>query len=143
MKVIFDRATVDPAIPGIILMSHGPLAGAILDSALLVYGEVKNSAALCLEAGDDPNAFTAEFAEVLNAFPAGAVVLMDILGGTPSNCFLRHCHEQGIKLHGYVGMNLTMLIEAADARSCGEGEDVFAELGELAAQAVKDVGAIL
>ena len=54
----FKPDKIEKGLTGIIVLSHGPMAVGMLDSAAVILGnEVKNSAAFCLEANDDPEKY--------------------------------------------------------------------------------------
>ncbi len=68
-------------IPGIILLSHGPLASGLLGTMEMVLGTVENVTALELEEGDHTEEYRKRIAEIAEAMPEKSVFLMDIFGG--------------------------------------------------------------
>ena len=115
MKSKFDVEGIDPGLIGIVVLSHGPLAEAILDSAaLLNMGPIANSAAFCLEDGDDLDAYREAFVGAMKAYPAGCVVFVDIFGGSPSNQLMVASQTEPDlgEVYAIAGVNLGMLLEA-------------------------------
>ena len=80
-------------IPGIILLSHGPLASGLLGTMEMVLGTVDNVTALELEEGDHPEKYRMRIAEIAEAMPEKSVFLMDIFGGSPFNQVIQYFLE--------------------------------------------------
>ncbi|AEB07336.1 PTS system fructose subfamily IIA component [Coriobacterium glomerans PW2] len=102
----------------IVVATHGGLAGGILSTLALVTGDVDEISALALLEGDDPSAFELQMRgviEKLNALPGseGTLVLVDLLGGTPSTCAARIISDEGsARIRCLTGLNFPMLVEA-------------------------------
>lgn len=108
-------------IPGIILLSHGPLALGLLKSGQLIFGEhIENLAALTLEEGDDVNIFRKRAFEIYDLFPEGTIFMVDIFGGSPCNQILLEIQETKKNIPIITGMNLPMLIQAVMGRMMNE-----------------------
>ena len=60
-------------IPGIILLSHGPLASGLLGTMEMVLGTVENVTALELEEGDHTEEYRKRIAEIAEAMPEKSV----------------------------------------------------------------------
>ena len=84
---------VNKDLPGIILLSHGPFAVSLVDTAKMLFGESENIAAYSLEPGDDIDKYREAFVEMINEFPEGSMILVDLFGGTPCNQVMRHIQE--------------------------------------------------
>ncbi|HJC82447.1 MAG TPA: hypothetical protein H9696_04515 [Candidatus Anaerostipes avicola] len=97
-------------IPGIILLSHGPLASGLLGTMEMVLGTVDNVTALELEEGDHPEKYRMRIAEIAEAMPEKSVFLMDIFGGSPFNQVIQYFLENGKEIRAVSGMNLGMLL---------------------------------
>lgn len=120
----FDRSNMEPGLPGIVILSHGPLAASILESAAVITGsEVKNSAAFCLEAEDDPMEYGETVSEALKEFPDGCLIFTDIIGGTPYNQLMIHSRKNKTVPLAVTGVSLPMVIVAATLRQSGLSED--------------------
>ena len=112
----YIQETVNPDLPGIILLSHGPLAVSLVDTAKMVFGESENLAAFSFEEGDDADQYRMKVAETLKRFP------VDLFGGTPCNQMMRYIQETGKPLEIVAGMNLPMLVSTFLAREGMSGK---------------------
>lgn len=114
---------VNENIPGIILLSHGPFAVSLIETAQMLFGESENIAAFSLEPGDDIDNYRKSFAEAVDNFPKGSLIMVDLFGGTPCNQVMCHIQETGEPLEIVAGMNLPMLIQAVMARESMSGKE--------------------
>lgn len=119
----YKTETVNQNLPGILLLSHGPFAVALVDTAKMLFGESENLAAFSLEPGDDIDQYRKAFTEVIDEFPQGSLILVDLFGGTPCNQVMRYIQETGKPLEVVGGMNLPMLVNAVMAREAMSGKD--------------------
>ena len=125
----FDPAKLEKDLSGIVVVSHGPLAAAILESAAVIMGkEVPNSAALCLEAEDEPSEFGEKLIEIMQSFESGCLVFTDIIGGTPYNQLVMQARKNHIVPAAITGVSLTMILVAASLRQPGMEEDEMLEM---------------
>ena len=129
--------TFDPALPGILLLSHGPLCEAILSSARLIAGSCDNVAALPLREDDDVEAYGDKAMALFKSMPEGSIVLFDLLGGTPFNQLMMK--SGGEEVPGLCGMNLPVLLEAMTMREAMKGSELVALLEESAKAAVVNI----
>ena len=126
MKVLRPE-TMDPLIPGILLISHGSYAGALMECADQIYGISGNVACLTLETGDSPEIFRDEVKEMIGCLPEGSVILVDIVGGSPYNQVILSMGEERPGPEIVVGMNLPMLVTMLHARKSIKGEALARE----------------
>lgn len=126
-------------IPGIILLSHGPLASGLLGTMEMVLGTVDNVTALELEEGDHPEKYRMRIAEIAEAMPEKSVFLMDIFGGSPFNQVIQYFLENGKEIRAVSGMNLGMLIAAVNARQ-NDDSDMIEEIAKMGKEAVINIG---
>lgn len=115
----------------IIIATHGQLAEEFIAASQLIYGPLRNVAAVTFQAGESPDTLVEKYQnQLLNLDDSqGTLVLADLLGGTPYNvaCRLAQDHEQWKIV---AGVNLPMLLEVIG------GQDLAAkELAETARQA--------
>lgn len=129
--------TFDPALPGILLLSHGPLCEAILSSARLIAGSCDNVAALPLREDDDVEAYGDKAMVLFKSMPEGSIVLFDLLGGTPFNQLMMK--SGGEAFPGLCGMNLPMLLEAVSLREVMNGDELIDTLADSAREAVVNI----
>src|SRR5699024_11376174 len=64
------------------------------------------------------------FAETIDAFPKGSLILVDLFGGTPCNQVMRYVQEKGQPLEVVGGMNLPMLVNSVIAREEKSGKEL-------------------
>ncbi|MBS3928655.1 MAG: PTS sugar transporter subunit IIA [Sphingomonadales bacterium] len=103
---------------GMILVTHGRLAEEFVSAMTHVVGRQEMVATVCIGPNDDMEARRAEIGAAVEAVNsgAGAIILTDLFGGTPSNLAIS-LMEKG-KVEVIAGINLPMLIRLAKARSC-------------------------
>lgn len=132
MKVIFEKENIQPEIPGIILLSHGPLAPAIVESASLIIGEQPNLAAFGLEASDSLEEYAACVMEAYHAYAGNALVLIDLYGGTPCNQLVLAALKNKLDVLALSGLSLPMVMEACTLRLDASGKELLAQVEEIA-----------
>ena len=108
----YKSETINPNVPGIILLSHGPFAVSLIDTAGMLFGNAENIAAYSLDPGDDIDFYRETFVKTLNEFPEGTIIMVDLFGGTPCNQVMRYIQETEKPLEVVAGMNLPMLVNA-------------------------------
>ena len=126
-------------IPGIILLSHGPLASGLLGTMEMVLGTVENVTALELEEGDHTEEYRKRIAEIAVAMPEKSVFLMDIFGGSPFNQVIQYFLENSKEIRAVSGMNLGMLMAAVNARQNNDF-DMIEEITKMGKEAVINIG---
>ena len=140
MNQKFERDALVPELPGLIVLSHGPLAMGIVASAEMLYGrEFENIAAFCLEPQDDPQAYCAAFTKAYEAMGQNAVFLLDLFGGTPCNLLMRHAHATGTRPAALAGVNLPTLLQAAVLREDLQPQELVCRLMQEAGESMVDV----
>lgn len=120
----YVQEVVKPDLPGVILLSHGPFAVALVETAKMVFGESENVAAFSFEEGDDADQYRMTVAETLERFPEGSIVILDLFGGTPCNQMLRYVQETGKVIEIVAGMNLPMLVSTLLERENSFGKEL-------------------
>lgn len=103
----------------VLVVSHGPLAQALLESARMVYGELPHTSSLCLSEEGGIEAFKADFARELQRLAVGAdgvLVLCDLLSGTPYNVACCHAFDpqRPVPMAVVTGVNFPMLLVSAE-----------------------------
>lgn len=95
-----------------LLISHGPMAKASLESAEMILGKQENVKTLEVTHDTTLEGMVSEIREAYHAFNQSELIIFcDILGGTPSNASLRFINEQS-DVSVITGFNLPTLIEA-------------------------------
>lgn len=120
---IYRQEKINDNLPGIILLSHGPFAVSLVETAQMIFGDSENIAAFSLEAGDDIDKYRESFVEMIGKFPKGSLIMVDLFGGTPCNQVMRYIQEKEETLEVAAGMNLPMLINAVMSREELSGKE--------------------
>jgi len=117
---------------GLVLVTHGRLAEALIAALEHVVGHQTHVAAVCIEADDDIEQRRRDIVEAVRTVESGAgvVILTDMFGGTPSNLAISTMDRAGVEV--IAGVNLPMLIKLATIR---EDEPLIA-----AVMAAQDAG---
>ena len=128
---------------GIVLAAHGPLPAAFLESTSMILGDAPQVASVSLMPGDSLEGLVDRLQAAVNEVNTGdgALVLLDIFGGTPANAaaFLA---QQVSDVRAVTGVNLPMLLETFMARLSTDRLESLAETAFSAGQAgVTDIGA--
>lgn len=131
MKVIFEKENIQPGVPGILLLSHGPLASAIVESAAMIIGEQPNLAAFGLEPCDALEDYINAVLEAYNAFGGDALILLDLFGGTPCNQITLAALRNHLDILALSGLSLPMVIEACTLRSDASGMELLRQVEEV------------
>lgn len=125
-------------VPGIILLSHGPLCSGLLGSLRLINGDVENVTAFQLEEGDDPEEYRDAFVKTYECMPTKSIFMIDMFGGTPCNETLKYFLQRGTPIRALCGVNLGMLMEACVKRY--QEEDYLSSLGAIGQECVINIG---
>jgi PTS system mannose-specific IIA component len=101
---------------GLVLTTHGSLGEALILSMNVILGEQPQVEALSLQVEDDIEEANRRLREAVQKVDSGdgALILTDMLGGTPSNLSLALLSQPGIEVIS--GVNLPMLLKATQAR---------------------------
>lgn len=99
--------------PKLIVMSHGLMAQETLKSAQMIVGEIDGAVAISMLEADGLEVTTNKLREALEGIGAeDVVVLVDLLGGTPSNVAVKAFFEHK-NIEVVTGLNLSLVIEYA------------------------------
>ncbi|MBO6813817.1 MAG: PTS sugar transporter subunit IIA [Rhizobiaceae bacterium] len=102
---------------GIVLVTHGNLAGEFRKALEHVVGPQDNLETISIEADDDMEIRRADVAKAVRTVDTGAgvIILTDLFGGTPSNMAISMMQDDNIEV--IAGINLPMLVKLASLRS--------------------------
>lgn len=129
MASIFNVSSEQKSPIAILLLSHGPLAQGLLDSAKMIYGEsaMADVAAFSLNEGDDADTYMAKIVQAASAYKNRCVFLVDFLGGSPCNQLRIFAAKNKIPIHAVLGVNMPMLFAALDLRREGKTPEEIAK----------------
>lgn len=126
----------------LLLVSHGSLAQAMLESAEMICGPQEDIRALGLFPGDSPDALKESIKETLDQWNGQDIlVLTDIRSGTPFNTVASLM--QSYPFRHISGVNLALLIEALMDRDDMCADEVANELMAVCSQTILDVNRLM
>lgn len=102
---------------GIVLAAHGPLPAALLESTGMILGDLPQVTGVSLMPGDSLEGLVARLQAAVNEVNTGdgALILLDMFGGTPANAAALLIQQAG-DIRAVTGVNLPMLLETFLAR---------------------------
>jgi PTS system mannose-specific IIA component len=100
---------------GVVVCTHGTLAGALVETANLIVGDYPNITPVGLKSGDAPEDVMNRIRDAIAEVDAGAgvLILCDMFGGTPSNLSLSFL---GDDVEVVTGVSLPMLLKLYTSR---------------------------
>ncbi len=103
---------------GVVIVTHGKLASALLDTVELIMGKQEQVKTVTFETGQAVVDLQTRIAQAVAQVDSGhgTVILVDILGGSPYNASAMLMMEQG-NLEMISGVNVPMLFEVLPVRS--------------------------
>ena len=121
---------------GLVLATHGNLGEALIRSMEVILGEQPQVEALSLQVEDDIEAASKGLREAVGNVETGdgVLILTDMLGGTPSNLALSLLGQPQIEVVS--GVNLPMLLKAAQARQVHSLKETAAKVKEHARNSI-------
>ncbi|MCI9161809.1 MAG: PTS sugar transporter subunit IIA [Lachnospiraceae bacterium] len=123
---------------GILLVSHGNYAQAMLDTSRMILGDQEKFLALGLTPSKSPDMLREEICQAIQALSGdGLLIFTDIASGTPFNTVALLSREYSFR--HFTGINLPLLIETLIARPCSSLEELAGSLKEKAASTFMDV----
>lgn len=126
----------------ILLVSHGNLAAAMLESAEMIVGKQPEVYVFGFQQAEAPEALSERLKGALNTLrPQDVLLLSDIRSGTPFN--VAGSLMQTYDFRHISGVNLAMLIEALTQRYELGMDELCAELIETSALTILDVSRLM
>lgn len=126
---------------GVVVVTHGVLAQALLEAANLIVGELTAAAAVNLRPEDGPEAAREKVEAAVDAVDQGegVLLLVDLPGGTPCTICVGCLEHRMAEV--VTGVNLSMLVKvpfirAADGLSLEERARELAAFGARAVRAI-------
>lgn len=128
--ISYGEESITGKVPGVILLSHGPLAKGLVQSSELIVGPSSDVVAYCLEAGDDVNDYRKLFSHGIEAMGDSCTILVDLQGGSPWNQLMYYITQTGKRLQVITGMNLPMMLTVLTSRDTLSGDEFSAECAQ-------------
>lgn len=126
----------------IIIMTHGRLAEGIKDCVNVVTGMGEMIQTLSLNRDDNLDDFDEKFVEIIKDSQEGALVFVDMVGGSPYNVALKHLEE--FDYYSVItGVNVNMVLEIIGALASEEVPSLTRTATQTGKEAIMEFGAIL
>lgn len=126
---------------GILVVTHSPLASALIESSKMIAGdEIKQCEALVLTLGEDLDDFSLRFQKAIEDVDSGegVLVLVDLFAGTPANVAMRAMRNR--RFECITGVNLGMLLEVLTSRTFMTMEELKKAAIEAGKSTIVDIG---
>ncbi len=122
---------------GIVIATHGHFGNELLATLRMILGEAEGVESIALLPSDSMEAFKGKMESALQKVDdkeAGALVLVDMLGGTPFNVSIQIAQTR--KLQVVTGVNLPMLVKVATSREEANLENLTLETQQAAKESI-------
>jgi mannose/fructose-specific phosphotransferase system component IIA len=125
VRKFFEPSQIEKELPGIIILSHGSFAVACVETVRMLAGNQKNIVAFPLEEGEDPVEYAKEFMAVIELFPKGSIIFVDVMGGTPCNALMTGVRAKNLSIYALSGVNIPMILTAISERLEYSGKELL------------------
>jgi PTS system mannose-specific IIA component len=128
---------------GIVVVTHGGLAKEFVAATEHVFGPQEDFNAICIDADDNMEARRQEIIEVVkdNDSGQGVIIFTDMFGGTPSNLAISVMSQANVEV--IAGVNLPMLIKAAEVRKTKPMDAVAVDVQDAGRKYISIASAVL
>lgn len=128
----------------LLLVTHGPLAGAFKESAAMFFGEAtENITTLGLFPTDGPEALKEKISESVKKIDDGdgVMIFVDIFAGSPFNMTALSIDElkEEYKIECFTGVNMPLLMEALAGCEAMDIDDMKNHLSSVAKDTIVDL----
>lgn len=113
-------------IPKIVLMTHGMVGVELIQTLDMIVGITDEVYAVPLVPGQTLESYVAQVSEILEKQDVPSILLVDLFGGTPSNCAGSLSAKYDVEIIS--GVNVPMLVEAVQIRGLYTGEELREQL---------------
>ena len=121
---------------GIVVVTHGALAGELVNAARTIVGDIPHIAAVSIGWSDDVSAAREAIARALEDVGGEqSLILTDMFGGTPTNVSLPFLSP---RVEIVTGVNLPMLLKLSVLR--GSGNSIVQLAHDLAEAGQRSIG---
>jgi PTS system mannose-specific IIA component len=128
---------------GIVIVTHGKLGQAMLQTAEMIVGHQRNVHAVALDPDTNLDWLQGEIEKVvrLSDEGQGVLIMVDLFGGTPANAAAASMRWPQYEC--LCGVNLPMLLEALLAREQVPLHELSARIESMACQSIVNLKAVL
>ena len=137
--VVFIKNEVkqEQTFPKILVLTHGFFGSELIKSAELVIGKMENTEFIPLTSDISVTAYQEKVFSRLTQLNENDIVLVDLLGGTPSNTVALFSKQQ--KIPAIAGLNLSILISCAINRQEKQGEELVQAVLKEAGNSIQQI----
>ena len=125
----------------IILMTHGRVGEQMIEGLKMIVGITDEVYAVPLLPGMTVEEFMGQVSSLLEGQEEPSLLLVDMFGGTPSNCAGALSSKYSVEVIS--GVNIPMLIEAVQIRGMYSGEELRQHLVEAGVTGINDLSKIM
>ena len=106
-----QSSSVNHAMVGGVIVSHGQLGEELINTAEMIVGKISHVTAVSIDVTTDVESSREQIRRAIKAVDdgAGVIIFTDMFGGTPSNISLSFLDESHVEV--ITGVNLAMLIQ--------------------------------
>lgn len=137
--VVFIKNEVkqEQTFPKILVLTHGFFGSELIKSAELVIGKMENTEFIPLTSDISVTAYQEKVFSCLTQLNENDIVLVDLLGGTPSNTVALFSKQK--KIPAIAGLNLSILISCAINRQEQQGEELVQAVLKEAGNSIQQI----
>ncbi len=137
--VVFIKNEVkqEQTFPKILVLTHGFFGSELIKSAELVIGKMENTEFIPLTSDISVTAYQEKVFSRLTQLNENDIVLVDLLGGTPSNTVALFSKQK--KIPAIAGLNLSILIGCAINRQEKQGEELVQAVLKEAGNSIQQI----
>ncbi|MBO1306279.1 PTS sugar transporter subunit IIA [Enterococcus sp. 669A] len=123
---------------GIIVVTHGDFGQAMIKSAEMIVGEVKDVKTCSLRRDSKADEFNQMLKKNVETFDhcEGIIIFSDLFGGTPSNISM--LFNKDVKVRTITGLNMPMLVTCLMEREMLELDDLVEEVMKQGQEGIKN-----
>lgn len=125
----------------IILMTHGRVGEQMIEGLKMIVGITDEVYAVPLLPGMTVEEFMDQVSSLLEEQEDPSLLLVDMFGGTPSNCAGALSSKYSVEVIS--GVNIPMLIEAVQIRGMYSGEELRQHLAKAGVTGINDLSKIM
>lgn len=137
--VVFIKNEVkqEQTFPKILVLTHGFFDSELIKSAELVIGKMENTEFIPLTSDISVTAYQEKVFSRLTQLNENDIVLVDLLGGTPSNTVTLFSKQK--KIPAIAGLNLSIFISCAINRQEKRGEELVQAVLKEAGNSIQQI----
>ncbi len=137
--VVFIKNEVkqEQTFPKILVLTHGFFGSELIKSAELVIGKMENTEFIPLTSDISVTAYQEKVFSRLTQLNENDIVLVDLLGGTPSNTVALFSKQK--KIPAIAGLNLSIFISCAINRQEKRGEELVQAVLKEAGNSIQQI----